>query len=283
MLDNPLFRKQLAEEIQKRIDAYCVKIYSEGPRNHLGASIIGNECHRYIWYHYRWVYNKVFSGKQYRLFNRGHREEAKFLEYLRGIGFNVTDVLENGKQQRLSAVMGHFGGSLDGTAFLPPDLNVNEKLLCEFKTKKHGADFNNIVKNGVKFEEPVHYDQMCVYGRFYDIQYAIYIVVNKNNDDMHIEIVKLDHALADRKIELAEKIIRSRQAPNRVASSKNYLACKMCDMSGVCWDNVPPEKNCRSCWKAKPIEDKQWFCEEYNSVIPNEFIKNGCDKWEPVK
>jgi hypothetical protein len=179
--------------------------------------------------------------------------------------------------------MGHFGGSLDGTAFLPPDFNISEQFLIEFKTKKHGAEFTNICKKGVKFEEPVHYDQMCVYGKFYNIKYAIYFVVNKNNDEMHVEIVELDHDLANRKIELAEKIIRSRQAPNKIANSRNYLACKMCDFSGVCWDKVTPEKNCRSCWKAKPVENKQWFCEHHNSIIPNEYIANGCDNWEPVK
>lgn len=59
----------------------------------LGASQIGRECERQLWYGFRWAtMGEAFDGRMLRLFNRGHREEAVFVEELRGIGCDVRDV-----------------------------------------------------------------------------------------------------------------------------------------------------------------------------------------------
>jgi hypothetical protein len=281
-LDNQLFREKLAKEILERIDNHCIKKYDDGFRSHMGASIIGQECPRAIWYNFRWVYHKIFSGRMYRLFNRGHLEEKRNIEWLRAIGFTIIDEID-GSQQRCVAANGHFGGSCDGNATLPQDLNINEPLLIEFKTKKTGSEFNELKKKGVRFCNWQHYVQMCIYGKMFNLKYAIYFVTNKNDDEMHIEIIPLDWNLAEQKIELADKLVYSKQAPQRIAGSPAFSACKMCDFKPICWDNVPPQKNCRSCWKASPIDNGQWFCEQYNSLIPKTEISKGCDNWEAVK
>src|SRR6266853_4197332 len=47
------FRKILRHTISQAEDAYSVE--SDGFRSHLGASIIGNDCYRQIWYMFRWA------------------------------------------------------------------------------------------------------------------------------------------------------------------------------------------------------------------------------------
>jgi hypothetical protein len=81
--------QQIATKIQNEIDAYCVRTYDGGHRKHLGASLIGRDCKRYLWYVFRWCKHVVTTGRQQRLFNRGHREEARFIEWLEGIGFKI--------------------------------------------------------------------------------------------------------------------------------------------------------------------------------------------------
>ena len=106
--------EKLAQELKSKIDAYCVEVYDGGHRSHLGASLIGHECSRHLWYVFRWAKHEQFDARMLRLFNRGHREEARFIEWLRGIGWEVSDGPNGEDQWRVSAVMGHFGGSLDG-------------------------------------------------------------------------------------------------------------------------------------------------------------------------
>ena len=95
-LNAPGIATAVAKRIKEDIDGYCAKAYDDGPRWHLGASIIGNPCSRYLWFIFRWALHEKFTGRMQRLFNRGHREEARFIEWLRGIGFEVWDTNANG-------------------------------------------------------------------------------------------------------------------------------------------------------------------------------------------
>lgn len=89
ILKQPGALKAVAEKILQDIDAACVEHYDDGHRTHLGASLIAHDCSRYLWNTFRWVFHKVESGRQYRLFNRGHREEERFVEWLEWAGFKV--------------------------------------------------------------------------------------------------------------------------------------------------------------------------------------------------
>lgn len=88
-LKAPGMAKQSARLISEAIDAYCKTEYDDGHRWHLGASLIGDDCKRKLWYVFRWCYREQFDGRMQRLFNRGHREEERFIEWLEGIGCKV--------------------------------------------------------------------------------------------------------------------------------------------------------------------------------------------------
>src|SRR6267142_163472 len=55
-LDSAEGRDELANQIEADIDKWCQLQYEDGPRSHLGASIIGHECERYIWFSFHWMY-----------------------------------------------------------------------------------------------------------------------------------------------------------------------------------------------------------------------------------
>src|SRR4051812_41371024 len=111
---SPITRKQLAQRIKDDINSYCVETLTDSHRHHLGASIIGKECSRAIWYTFRWVKFEVFNGRMLRLFDRGKLEEARIINWLKGIGCQVWEVDPNtGKQFRIWGVNGHYGGSAD--------------------------------------------------------------------------------------------------------------------------------------------------------------------------
>lgn len=279
---------ELAEIVKSDIDFYCESHYDDGPRKHLGASIIGHDCKRYLWYSFRWCYHHKHDGRQQRLFNRGHREEERFIEWLRGIGFQVWDIdPTTGKQIRISDCGGHFGGSGDGVAMFPPYYQIETPFLLEFKTIGAGQDgkgkaFEELKQKGLQTAKPQHFAQTSTYGYKLNLSYVLYLNINKNDDTIHVEVVKLDMKLGQQMIQKADMIITSQVAPNKLSDNPNHYKCKMCDMKPICHEFKPIEKNCRSCSKAVPIENANWVCTLYNNVIPPEFIKQGCENWEAI-
>ena len=293
-LSKPGVATALVEQIKSDIDQYCIEAYDTGHRKHLGASQIGKECKRQIWYEFRWCFTNLFDkdgntpeenqanyGRMMRLFQRGHFEEPRFVERLRGIGAEVWEHDENGDQFRVSAVEGHFGGSLDGVARLPERYGVEKPVLLEFKTMSTKA-FPKLVKNGVAVEKPVYYAQFSVYGYFYDFDYVLFMVVDKNDDSLHIELCKINKPLGKQMVLKAEQIITSQEPPPRISDDPTFWNCKMCPAYKVCFQNAPVEKNCRACKFGKPAANKSWFCTFHEKTIPDEVIPVGCDQYEPI-
>lgn len=284
-------RVLLVERIADHLHRHCSEKYEEGHRSHLGASLIGDDCFRKLWYIFRWVKKPTYidpkgkdqKGRMMRLFNRGHKEEFRFVEWLRGMGFAVYDAdAATGKQYRISDCHGHYGGSLDGIIDFPPEYGLVPRMLCEFKTSGTKY-FDKLKENGVKFAKPEHYAQMCTYGKRYNLRYALYMAVNKDTDEIHVEIVELDFNYADELTTKASTIIFSQSPLARVSDNSAYFKCKMCNFNGICHGKDKYEKNCRSCMFAHPIENGEWRCRMFNGIIPKDFLPKGCDSWQEAR
>lgn len=277
-------RTALAKRILADIDRYCIDTYDDGPRTHLGASIIGADCVRQVQYSFRWFHYVIVDGRMQRLFKRGHLEEHKFVEYLRGIGFHVWQFEDElgQKQFRCSSIGGHFGGSLDGINQAPERYNIDPSIrfLCEFKTNGTGKGFEELLTKGVKFAKPQHYVQMCTYGKFYGLQYAVYMNVCKNDDNIHIEIVPLDWSIAQDYQGKAQMVIEATKMLPKIAESATFYKCKMCDFIGQCHLKHAPMKNCRSCQNGRAVANAKWACALNGLEIPEDFIPKGCSAWQ---
>lgn len=282
-INAPNFTTAVAELVKSEIDEYCATAYDDGHRDHLGASEIGEPCLRKLWYKFRWAKRELFSGRMQRLFNRGKREEARFIEWLEGIGAQVKThegVNDDGtpKQIRVGGGSGHFGGSIDCEIILPERFGLTEPILGEFKTNGTGAGFNSVVDKKVKVAKPKHYIQQCVYGRLRGYRFALYFIINKNDDDLCVELVPLDWNIADENIKKGSYVIYSKEPPPRIAENPAYTDCKYCHLNGICYNGEPVERNCRSCRHSEPKHGGEWFCNKFNGNIPKDFIKKGCDQ-----
>lgn len=278
MLD-PIEKTKFILDLNKRIDAYCVKEFTDDPRNHLGASIIGSDCAAYSWGIFRWLKQEPFDGRMLRLFNRGHNEESRFVRWLKGAGFTVYEADNDGKQFRIIGCKGHFGGSLDGVG--KPPVIINEYLGLEFKTHNEKS-FNDLVKKKVQRSKPKHYKQMCSYGRAYDLKLWLYCAVNKNDDELYFELVEVDYREADDLFRKAESIIFSQEQPQKIAQVETYQECRYCPQSGICFRKEKPDLNCRSCRNAFPVDDGQWLCKIHQAIIPADVIKVGCPSYGSI-
>lgn len=270
----------LANLTRDRIDRVSVEMFADEHRHHLGASVIGHDCEAYIWYAFRWARREIFSGRMLRLFNRGHLEEQRCIAFLRAAGFTVLEAdPQSGRQFRIASADGHYGGSTDSLGSSPFP-QFPERLVFEFKTH-NDKSFKNLVNKKLIVAKPRHYAQMCSYGKAFQIEYGLYYAVNKNDDEIHIEIVKLDWGMADDVHRKADRIIHSKVRPTKIAMQPTYYECKTCPFQGPCHYGELIERNCRSCENAEPIDGGQWNCARYG-VIPKEFLAVGCQDWKPV-
>ena len=304
-LDTPGMQAAIARRIQTDIASHSIEKHKDnsGHRKHLGASEIGQSCSRKLWYIFRWCFSAQFKvvdpktlqpdpeqthinkGRMMRLFNRGHEEEPRIIEHLKGIGVQVWAHDASGEQFHISGVLGHFGGSLDGICRLPESYGIDEPVLLECKTNGSHYVMKDLAKDGTMIKvKGQHYAQMCCYGSDpkYNFNFALYVLVNKSDDVIYIELVKLNHSIGKEMLAKAEQVVLSRVPPPRLSDNPTYWECKFCDAFEICHKDALPEQNCRSCINVQPIENKQWYCHAHNSAIPEDFIPNACPTYQPV-
>jgi hypothetical protein len=248
-----------------------------GWRGHLGASVIGGACDRSLWYTFRWCTRSEFSGRILRLFDRGQREEAVFVEELRGIGCEVHDG-ENGTQFRVSFCAGHVGGSLDAAILGVPEAPKTWHV-GEFKT--HGSkSFRTLQRDGVQKANPEHYAQMLVYMLGTGMTRALYLAVNKDTDELYAERIHTDANEARRLVARAEQLVVAAVPPTRIADDASWWQCKFCNHSGVCHAGKIPAVNCRTCLHATPEMDGdgRWSCAAWHNDPPIGAQRFGCPR-----
>lgn len=263
----------------------------QGPRMHLGASEIGTECVRALWYSFRWVTYSNFNNRMLRLFQRGHDEESRFEKILKGIGCTVfTSDVSTGEQFQISDLNGHFGGSLDGIVSEVPD--SNEWMLLEFKTssdkyfkKLHGYNsktnkYDVSLGDGVKISQPKHYYQMQTYMHYKGLKKALYCSVNKNDDKLYFEIVSYDPTCIEKLQQKASIAIHSETAPDKISKNPSAFKCMFCNFKGVCQLNETPAQNCRTCKHVKMLDQGQWKCGLTDELKNKKGLLDGCDKYE---
>lgn len=251
-------------------DATLALAEAREQRKHLGASIIGDKCDRKIWYMFHWAYEgNPFEPRMLRLFNRGHREEPEILRYLRAIpGVQIWAAGESGdtkEELRISDVEGHFGGTPDGVILGAPDF-PDEYLLLEFKTM-NDSQWHQTKKDGVIKAHWEYFVQMQVYMEKLNLGRALFVAVNKDDDQVHFEYVYANGPEAQKSIGRARTIIYAEEPPARVDASPGYWLCNRCTFKNICHFDDIPAINCRTCVFASPGPEGTWECAKGRTEI----------------
>ena len=263
------FRQALGRIIPKMDDAY--RGTEAGFRKHLGASLIGRECAFELWLSFRWCMQKSFEGQVLRLFNRGHLEEARFLAMLEAAGLEVWYETPEGGQFKFSYHGGHFGSALDAIVKGVPDIPDGAPAYGEFKTHNEKSyaklagskpkwPAKRVGGDGLLNAKYEHYVQMQICMGAYELEYGLYMAVNKDTDELYAEIIKFDQTVFDRYHDRAGMIIFTDEAPARISDSPGWWKCKFCDFKGICHKGETPLKNCRTCVYVTAEQDGTWGC-----------------------
>lgn len=230
----------MINEIKSRIDLAIMDLASKKPsRTYLGASSIGEECDRKLWYSYHQK-KPINDPRVHRIMDVGHWVESYALAMLKAAGYEVF-YEENGSQFGFTDE--EVAGNADGVIMLN-----NVPHLLEIKSA-NDKRFQEMVRDGVERSNPIYFTQMQVYMKYLELDQALYFVVNKNNCDIHMEIVKYEKIKADYAINRGKEIVRSEKEPERKYQSKAFFKCKFCDYRQECWNNgtsEPTEENISS-------------------------------------
>jgi hypothetical protein len=240
---------------------------NDGNRPHLGASLIGHACERNLWLTFRWAKKPKWPGRMLRLFETGQLEEPRIVANLRRIGVQVHETAPDGKQWRVSAIGGHFGGSMDAAAVGLPEAPKTWHVL-EFKTH-NDKSFRELVAKGVEDAKPMHYAQMQTYMGLTGMERALYFAVCKNDDTIYTERVEFDQVAFAKIMERAERVITAAEPPLRCSNDPSWYTCKMCDYHSLCHGEEAPDVSCRTCAHSTPLtdsEDGKWTCNQFGEI-----------------
>jgi len=227
-------------------------------RAHLGASLVGKDCCRELWYSFRWCAAPAFPGRILRMFQTGYREEPRACANLRAIGCTVHEVdPATGKQWRYELFGGHFGGSMDGAVLGVPEAPKTWHLL-EIKTS-NAKGFRKLELHGVKKAQPAHWVQMQVYMGLAGLTRALYFMVNKDTDALYTERIHYDKKAHEAAVAKAKRVIGAPEPLTRVGAQDSF-GCKWCDYTAICHEGQIPPANCRTCAHSTPVLSGGWTC-----------------------
>jgi len=159
-----------------------------------------------------------------------------------------------------------------------------EWILGEFKTSGT-KPFCKLIVEGVAKAKPEHYSQMQVCMARRGIFKCLYMVVNKNDDDIFCQMIEYDAAHAAKELAKAKDIIVRRDAPKRLSEDPSNFACGLCDAHQRCHfpDKLPLPTNCRTCdHSIADIPSGTWGCEHHGYTLTKDMQVKGCTEHTPI-
>ena len=260
--------------IQALIDKYH-ESNPQAPREHLGCSLLGHPCDRWLWLSFRWAVQPKFPGRILRVFRRGQNEEAIIVSDLRSIGMDLR--MTGAKQQRVDLGC-HVGGSVDAVIESGVPEAPKKRHIAEFKTHS-SKSFSDLEKNGVEKSKLEHFVQMQLYMHGTEIDRALYVAVCKDDDRIYTERVNYDPQVAEKYIRRGHYIALADRMPPPISTDPSWYQCKFCDAHEFCHSTkLTKHVNCRTCAHSTAKPDSTWRCERHDADgIPADFQRQACD------
>lgn len=220
---------------------------AEPRRDYLGASVIGHECDRYLWYSIRPdIPRRPFDALSLRRFEDGHRTEALIIERLRTVpGVEVWDRAEDGEQIGGKLFDGRFGWHVDGVILgllqapkTPHVLEVKASGEKKFKEFKDAVDRLG-EKQALNAWNPVYYAQAVVYMYLLDLTRHYTVVASAGGRDMASCRTEANTEMAKALLAKAERILGANEPPARISERAEFFKCRWCDYREACHGLAP--------------------------------------------
>ncbi len=246
-------------------------VHESFPRPHLGGSVVGHSCARYILYHFRWAYKNRIESKLNRIFRIGDAIEEILIKELEHLGIEVIH-----RQGQVGGYKGHGGGSTDGEF-----VYEGKRYLFEAKSMNH-ANFLEIKRKETLESKPQYYNQCQMYMGKRELDATYLFVMDKNTSEVYEEIIEFDPIAFEMLLAKEEETIDAVHVNlfPKVSQNPSWFQCKFCDAKFVCHHNLMPEKNCRTCEHVVVAPLGVWSCSQFDLSLSVDEQEAGCHAWE---
>lgn len=194
-------------------------------RDYIGASGIGSECLRQIWYEFKGFEAESVPTKIRRTWAIGKHLEGLILDWITDAGIEITRTWFDLESEG----MPFFKGHLD-SVWMKKEKPV---AIIEIKTAKD-ASYNIFVKKGLRSWNPQYYAQIQSYMGMSGIHTAYILVLNKDNSDISDEMIVFDESFYETLRSKALMISKANVPPPKINSSPLWFQCKLCKYNKIC-------------------------------------------------
>lgn len=195
------------------------------PRDYIGASAIGSDCLRQIWYEAKGYKGNSVPPSLRRSWEIGKQLEGTVLDWLGFAGIDVSTF----QADLADADLPYFKGHIDSMWIKNDDAHA----IIEVKTAKNSS-FEQFASQGVKKWNPRYYAQLQAYMGMSGVFSAYILVLNKDNSDLLDEFVTFVPEFYEKLREKAKMVYEAVAAPPRVNGSPIWYQCKMCKFRETC-------------------------------------------------
>lgn len=213
----------IRNKITKKIEKFQETI-EDDQRDYIGASSIGSDCLRQIWYQFKGVKAQRVPTKFRRTWAIGKNLESLVIEWLTNAGVKVDKTNKTYHAKNMPYFQGHFDGIV---------IFGQKQSILEIKTAKD-ASFKIFVKKGVKAWNPQYYAQIQSYMGMSGIHSTYILVLNKDNSEISDELVTFDEDFYNKLVDKAIMISGANIPPPKINGSALWYQCKMCKYNKVC-------------------------------------------------
>lgn len=216
----------LSKIIEKVLDSRAL----DEPRDYVGASSIGNDCTRAIWYQSKGTQPIHINHRTKRIFDTGKILETLLIDYIEQSTIKVIRPSEDNNWLYChDNEYSFFAGHMD--AILVPQ--NDEPIILDIKTCKHEY-FGQFKSQGLQFWNPTYYAQLQAYMGMTGYKKACLLAYNKNDQNLHDETVSFDEVYYASLKEKARAIFQSTEPPEKINRSPLYYKCGYCSYKEVC-------------------------------------------------
>lgn len=249
-------------------------------RGYLGMSIIGKPCMREVWMNWRQFTGAAFDGRVLMIFEFGRKIEEQIIKGLRLAGYRLSHAHPDA-QLSFRDHGGFFAGHSDGEIFLHG--KGDAVLECKSANKDRFKEFQ---KNGVKETSPEYYAQVQCYMKYSGRSWCLFVIMCKDNCDLHFEEIPFIEADAKEQIGKASRIIQTHNddgnvfIPDGISQDKDHVDCKWCRYKTPCHEPkeaIQTTKSCRSCSYLKIDGSFAPICQKHQRALKD--ISRVCPSW----
>ena len=214
----------------------------EPSRKYLGASSIGDECSRKLWYRMQPdIQGERFDALSLKRFADGFHGEDVIIDRLRAVpGIEIWNRTEDGGQIGGTLFGGKFGWHVDGVILgllqapkTPHVLEVkvvNEKKfkLMDKLKQTHGE------KKALAEWDATYYAQAVIYMDLLDLTRHYTVIGTPGTREWTSCRTDANPKMAKMLINKAERIINAKEPPERMSNDPCFFKCKWCAYNEIC-------------------------------------------------